>query len=78
VKKIENKDFFTVLNELAESKSLKKIELTTYNFESITGVVESVKGSDDDLENAFVLLRDEEGVVNDIEIDYIYEILLEE
>ena len=78
MKKIENKDFFTVLNELAESKSLKKIELTTYNFESITGVVESVKGSDDDLENAFVLLRDEEGVVNDIEIDYIYEILLEE
>ena len=74
MKKIAQEDYIKVFNELTAESSDAKVEITTYNYESMTGTV--VKFDEDNREGALVQLKDDEGVFNEIELDFIFEVII--
>jgi len=74
MKKIEKEDYVKVFNELSADSSKPKVEVTTYNYESITGVV--VKFDEENRDGALVQVQEEDGMINEIELDFIFEVIL--
>ena len=74
MKKIAQEDYIKVFNELTVESKDARVEITTFDYESITGTV--VKFDEDNREGALVQVQDKEGVINEIELDFIFEVIV--
>ncbi len=74
MKKIAREDYSTFFNDMTSDNSEHKVEVTTFNYDTITGLVS--KFNEDHPEGPLVLVTEEDGMVNEIELAFIFEVLL--
>ena len=76
MKKIERENYISFFNDIISSNSQQVIEVTTFNYDTIIGVVSAFKENHPD--GPLVLVEEEDGMVNEIELAFIFEVLLVE
>ena len=69
--KMSKEDCISLLRKISLESSKVKVEITTFDFETINGVITKFE----DTEEAVVLLEEDNGVVDEIEVDFIYDII---
>ena len=70
--KMTKKECINLLRKISLDSSSVKVEITTFDFETINGVITKFEDTDE----AFVLLEEDNGVVDEIEVDFIYDIIV--
>ena len=70
--KMLKEDCISLLRKISAEPSGVKVEITTFDFDTINGVITKF----DDTEDPVVLLEEDNGDLNEIEVDFIYEIIV--
>ena len=74
MKNIPKEDRVEVLKNLSTEATPTEVEITTFDFDTIKGIVTKFKLSEYD--EALVLVEDNDGTTNEVEIDFIRDLII--